>query len=79
MTPLQPGDVVQYRKVGTARLVERTGPSGPDYEHYAVTGEGRWTVEWIRAPKKYRERLTTGFWIAANMRVAMSDTTPGGG
>jgi hypothetical protein len=56
-TKLEPGMIIQYRKVGTARLVRC------EYEYNAETGSGRWELEWIKAPKKYREEMTSGFWI----------------
>lgn len=71
-SPLKPGDIVQYRKVGTARLVEREGPVG--YPEYDATGEGRWTLEWIKAPKRYRETpdLSYGFWVSLSDRIEVA-------
>jgi len=68
--PLAPGDTVQYRKVGQARLVEYRG-----YSRYQTSevSEGWWTVEWIKAPKKYREECGAAsdsmFWFAPKDRL----------
>lgn len=58
---LEPGTVVQYRKVGTARLVQYNVT--PSWSSEA--NEGWWTVEWIKAPKAYREghNGNRSYWI----------------
>ena len=50
-TGLAAGRMVQYRKVGTARLV------APLEARYA--DRGWWKVEWVKAPRKYMDRNNT--------------------
>jgi hypothetical protein len=66
--PLAPGNLVQYLKVGQARLVSYDGYSSP--RDIRESGEGYWTVEWIKAPKKYREGgPELAYWFTPKDRI----------
>jgi hypothetical protein len=74
--PLQPGDIVRYRKVGTARLVERKMDDCSPRD----AGEGYWTVQWIKAPKSYRETKNhesgRRFWFVVADRLETIELAP---
>ena len=55
---LPAGTIVQYRKVGLARVVECTYPYGQS---------SRYVLDFITGPRKYRDAgPTNGYWVGAN-------------
>lgn len=60
--PLALGDTVQYRKVGTARIVALA-------DRLDSRGGGWFTVEWIRAPKKVREAKNREIYVSPSDRI----------
>jgi len=62
---LAAGTVVQYRKVGTFRVLR---PATPSYMSEA--GDGWYELEPIKAPKKYREDGVRTYWVGPSDVVA---------
>lgn len=62
--PLTPGDLIQYRRVGKARLVALDSAHAPG-------GEGWWTVQFLTGPgRSYAtKRQNKLFWVAPKDRL----------
>ena len=60
---LIPGAMVQYRRVGTARLVKPME---------GMNERGWWELEWVKAPKVYRDKNGQGhhWWIDVRDLIA---------
>jgi hypothetical protein len=70
--PLTEGEMIQYRKVGKARLVkyypEKSGRSTIEDE-CRDRREGWWNLEFITGPRKYKEDKDGIYWISVRDRI----------